>query len=146
MTVKMRQIAVSRHQLAAWAAECCMELVPKPVVFDENGMTVDEAVRLAQEDDRMRAADGVAKVYFAQEDGTEAIKIGTSRHLKKRIGELTRDLPWKITLLATIDGWRETECVVLRRFRHARIRGEWFRPVPELLEYIASIKKEGATA
>ena len=45
-------------------------------------------------------------------------------------------------MYSTIDGGREAEWVLHRRFAHARIRGEWFRPVPELFEYIASIKKE----
>jgi hypothetical protein len=130
--------------LASWAAECWLDLVPKPpyVLEDPSQEMVDKAMRSAQEDDRMRAVDGTAKVYFLQENGTGAIKIGTSKHLKKRIDELARELPSESTLLATADGWRETEWVLQRRFRHARIRGEWFRPVPELLEYIASLKKE----
>jgi hypothetical protein len=142
MTVKMSQLRITRDMLAAWAAECGLDLVPKPpyVLEDPSQGMVDEAMRSAQEDDRMRMVDGIAKVYFLQENGTGAIKIGTSKHLKKRIDELTRELPSESTLLATTDGWRETEWVLQRRFVHARIRGEWFRPVPELLEYIAGLK------
>jgi hypothetical protein len=121
-----------------------MDLVPKPYVFEETTKSMmDEAVSLAQADDRMRAASGTSKVYFVQEDGTGAIKIGTSKQLKKRVDELARQLPSKVKLLAMMDGCRETECVVHRRFHHVRIRGEWFRPVPELLAYIDRVRAGG---
>ena len=35
---------------------------------------------------------------------------------------------------------REVESAIHHRFRHARVRGEWFRPVPELLSYIDEVK------
>lgn len=38
----------------------------------------------------------------------------------------------------------QTEREMHQRFANARIRGEWFRPVPELLAYIAEIKARAA--
>lgn len=105
-------------------------LVPKPEPpFDD--------IVVAQIDD---CFDGVMKVYFVQEGGTGAIKIGTSKQLSKRLAELARILPYSLELLATVDGGREVEWALHNRFDHARIQREWFRPVPALLTYIKSLK------
>lgn len=95
-------------------------------------------VAAAQTDDR---PDGTMKVYFVRESGMGAIKIGVSKQLNKRMSELSRILPYKIDLLATIAGGREVEWTLHNRFDHARIQREWFRPVPELLAYIEEIKR-----
>jgi hypothetical protein len=79
-------------------------------------------------------------VYFVQESGAGAIKIGTTKNVSTRVREMAVGTPHLLAVLAVIEGNRNTEQALHRRFRHARIRGEWFRPVPELLDYIASIK------
>lgn len=131
MTVKMSQLGITRQQLQGWGADCGLMLVPKPE------QPFCEVTVAAQNDD---LPDGTAKVYFVRESGTGAIKIGTSKQLSKRLSELSRILLYAIDLLATIDGSREVEWTIHNRFDHVRIRGEWFRPVPELLEYIETIK------
>jgi len=128
----MGALGISRELLASWSADCGLMLVPKPE------QPFHEITVAALKDDRFRF-DGETKVYFVRESGTGAIKIGTSKQLSKRLAELARVLPYAIDLLATIDGGREVEWTIHNRFDHARIRGEWFRPVSELLEYIAEI-------
>jgi hypothetical protein len=81
-----------------------------------------------------------AVVYFARADGAEEIKIGTSTQLARRIRALEVSSRSKITVLATVVGSYKVEAWIQDRFRRARVRGEWFRPVPELLEYIAEIQ------
>jgi len=129
MTIRFSQIGISRELLASWAAECGLMLVPKPESLDD--------IVAAQIAD---CFDGTMKVYFVQETGTGTIKIGMSKQLSKRLSELARILPYDLKLLATIDGGREVEWVLHNRFSHARVRREWFRPVPELLAYIETIK------
>lgn len=128
----MSQLGITRRQLNSWADECGLMLVPKSELDD---------VSVAQAEDHARF-DGVMKVYFAQESGLGAIKIGTSRQLPKRLAELSRILPYEIRLLVAIDGGREAEWTIHNRFASARIRGEWFRPVPELLAYIEGLKEQ----
>lgn len=84
---------------------------------------------------------GISKIYFAQELGTHAIKIGLASNVGLRLKNIRVCSPYEIALLATIDGDRETEHSTQKRFEHARIRGEWFRPAPELLEYIEALPK-----
>ena len=104
----MGQLGITRRNLEGWASECGLMLVPKP---EE---PFNDVTAAAQIDDRF---DGVMKVYFVQECGTSAIKIGTSKQLSKRLAELARVLPYAIELLATVDGGRELEWTLHNRFR-----------------------------
>jgi hypothetical protein len=89
-----------------------------------------------------RSRDGHrGEVYFLRESGSGAIKIGTSTNVALRVRNIRRDMPHEVVLLATIRGGYQVEAQLLAFFEHARIRGEWFRPVPELLEYIEGLPK-----
>lgn len=79
---------------------------------------------------------GASSVYFAQDPVSAEVKIGFSRNVRSRLRALGRS----VRLLATIDGNREVESAIHHRFRHARVHGEWFRPIPELLSYIDEVK------
>ena len=143
-TMRIGALGITRAQLAAWADQCGLQLVPIPIVDDGNTISVDEAVLRAREDEQLRSLDGSSVVYFIQEDGLGFIKIGTSKHLKKRADEINRILPTNVTVLATTSGGHEVEWVIQQRFAYAGTKGEWFRPVPELLAYIAEIKARAA--
>jgi len=78
-----------------------------------------------------------SNVYFMS-DG-EAIKIGFSGAPLLRIKDVRKDRGRDLTLLAQIDGGREKEAALHRRFAHLRISGEWFRSAPELIEFINEI-------
>ena len=78
-----------------------------------------------------------ARVYFIQENGTNAIKIGVSKNAQKRAKELQINMPGEVMLLATVEGGHYVEGLLHSLFAHAHIRGEWFRPVEELIAYIA---------
>jgi len=83
------------------------------------------------------------EVYFIQESGMGAIKIGiTGRKAHSRLLNMVSSTPHSLTLLAAIDGDRKLESSLHSRFASACIRGEWFRPVPELLAYIEEAKRQ----
>lgn len=98
---------------------------------------MNEAIAQARRNDLEE--DPIIRVYFVQESGVGAIKIGVSRNLPVRLGLLKADNPHEIKVLGTIAGGYSVESHLHFFFRYARIRGEWFRPVPELLEYICEI-------
>lgn len=79
-------------------------------------------------------------VYFVQESGMGAIKIGTAKNVHKRVIGMAVSTPHLLVVLAITYGSYDVERKIHDRFASARIRGEWFHPVPELLEYIAEIK------
>ncbi len=77
-------------------------------------------------------------VYFIQCGDHGPVKIGFTRSLGARIGQLQRDQSERLRVLAATPGTFQTERTTHARFAHLRIDGEWFRPEPELLAHIAS--------
>jgi len=87
---------------------------------------------------------GVHKVYFVQESGMHAIKIGTAKNVDRRVKAMVVGTPHLLSVLAIIEGNREVESALHKRFAHARIRGEWFRATPDLLAFIDDLKRKVA--
>ena len=88
------------------------------------------------------------KVYFVERMGY--IKIGTTRHLGKRLRDLAcvgvtmppGVTPGKVEVLLVVRGSERKERWLHKRFAHARVAGEWFHPTPDLLAYIEALKHE----
>lgn len=82
---------------------------------------------------------GKLYVYFVQGETTELIKIGiTSQDINLRIMDMQCGSPDRLTLLGIMCvKSRVVEKVLHKHFASTRVHGEWFRPSPELLEYIA---------
>jgi T5orf172 domain len=75
-------------------------------------------------------------VYFVQNGGL--IKIGKSENLGERI----RHMGVPVTaILATEPGGLKRERELHTRFAEYREHGEWFRPGPRLLAYIAEVQR-----
>lgn len=76
-------------------------------------------------------------VYFIRRSGDGAIKIGYSRDVARRIGALQTGCPDNLTLAGLMTGGTKAdEWNLQQRFRALSIHGEWFKPGPELLEYV----------
>lgn len=74
-------------------------------------------------------------VYFISgENGN--IKIGITQDIVKRMESLQCGSSAKLKLLAVARGGAKYEKELHERFSQARVRGEWFEPVPELLDLI----------
>jgi hypothetical protein len=81
-------------------------------------------------------------VYFLQmqtPDGEGPIKIGFSRHPGARAEHFRFGSPYPLVLLAETPGARDEEREYHERFAHARLGGEWFKPVPELVAEVDGI-------
>ena len=77
-------------------------------------------------------------VYFIQAGDDGPIKIGrTQGSPLGRMEALQAGIPVDLRILAIISHVRSShETDLHRRFAHLHIRGEWFRPEPDLLTYI----------
>lgn len=76
-------------------------------------------------------------VYFIQQGETGAIKIGhTRRPVEVRQKELQNSHAEPLRLLAMAPGTQRDERALHDRFAAARLTGEWFTPVPELVAYV----------
>jgi hypothetical protein len=94
-------------------------------------------------------------IYFIQAE-TGEVKIGyTGADPETRLQTIQGNSPCKLTLLAAIKGSREKELLIHAQFKKHRLHGEWFAPVPSLLEFMKfeskisgwvkrdAVKKEG---
>jgi hypothetical protein len=83
-------------------------------------------------------------IYFIRAGLSGCIKIGftTGFVLEPRLKQLQTASPLPLKVLFCMEGGRSLEKKLHRSFANAREQGEWYRPVPELLDYINAIRKE----
>lgn len=76
-------------------------------------------------------------IYFARMEGPEPfIKIGYASNVGVRLSNIKVSTPYKVELLASIEGTPQDEAALHARFADHRFRGEWFKPHPEILDFI----------
>lgn len=65
------------------------------------------------------------------------VKVGySSRGCDARVGELQTGCPYELYVYAEGAGSETIEYNILRRFDYLRLKGEWLRRSPELMDYI----------
>ncbi len=79
-------------------------------------------------------------VYFIRARSDGPIKIGFALSVEHRLYQLQCANYEALHLLASIPGTRKSESKIQRHFRKHRIRGEWFSPAQEILDYVAATK------
>jgi hypothetical protein len=77
-------------------------------------------------------------VYFLRRE-RGPIKIGLSKNPGERRYQIMLDVGERVEILAMIVGSRDKERALHKKFGHLKITKEWFRPDPELLDYIGSL-------
>lgn len=88
-----------------------------------------------------RPRDRWTLVYFLRAaDGP--IKIGVTDHLNKRLQILQCGHFQRLEYLMATEGTPGCEAKLHRKFKKFHIRGEWFEAAPELLKFIAALKKD----
>lgn len=86
-------------------------------------------------------------IYFVQDPTTHEIKIGfTDGEADHRRKQFQTGNPRELILLLTTDGDRPQETELHERFKSSRGLGEWFKPTPELLQFILKSQAEEAAA
>ena len=80
-------------------------------------------------------------LYFIQVGKTGPIKIGkTSNHIKYRLSALQTACPYKLRLIKIINIERVgSESKIKKMFKKYRIRGEWYKNVKCLREFIEQV-------
>lgn len=72
------------------------------------------------------------------------IKIGHTTDLERRMGELQCGSALFLELLLAIPGEVEDERAVHAKFKHLRVRGEWFIVADDLLAWIEAARETGS--
>jgi len=78
-------------------------------------------------------------IYFAKAEHDTLIKIGTSGCVASRLMALSYEVKSPMILLAAMDGGREVEKEMHNRFADHRVRGEWFTPCQELMDFVLKL-------
>ncbi len=77
-------------------------------------------------------------VYFIRLN--DFIKIGFTRNVTQRFQAIEAAVPYDVTLLHEMPGSFDLELDLHRKFKHLRVRGEWFRADLELVNFIEELK------
>lgn len=77
-----------------------------------------------------------SRVYFIS-DG-ESIKIGVSVNPQERLLALQTGHARQLSILCTIPGGADEEFHMHAKFRHHRIRGEWFNDCQEIRDFVSA--------
>ncbi len=88
---------------------------------------------------RIPRRDRPSFVYFIQCESTSLIKVGFASDPWQRLSSLQVGSPTRLELLAWQEGTRQDETKLHEQFAGYRVRGEWFKPGPEVMAHIAKI-------
>jgi hypothetical protein len=80
-----------------------------------------------------------SRVYFILAGKRGPIKIGFSKSFDFRLKKFQAGHYKKLTVLAWIPGGEEKETELHHRFKAHHIRGDWFKPAKEIMEFLLSI-------
>lgn len=83
-------------------------------------------------------------VYYARSEDTGRIKIGWSSNVANRLATLQRSSGAALTIIWSEPGTGRDERNLHAKFAAARLHGEWFSPVPELLAHIETRRQTTA--
>ncbi len=79
-------------------------------------------------------------VYFIQQTGSKAIKVGRAQSVEKRLAGLQTSSPDQLIVLAVIES-EDDDRIYHRQFSEDCIRGEWFWPSDAILNFIGNLPK-----
>lgn len=64
------------------------------------------------------------------------VKIGVSGDIKSRLNQLQTANPLPLKLLLSVEYGQGLEIHYHNKFKHSRVKGEWFRLTPDIIEEI----------
>lgn len=78
-------------------------------------------------------------IYFIRDTASGDIKIGFSGNPSRRLAILQTGHANHLELLGVISGSLTEEQALHERFANSHKRGEWFRPTPDLVDFVAAL-------
>lgn len=80
-------------------------------------------------------------IYFVRDTETGHIKIGHAGQPWRRLQQMQIGAPGELVMLAMEPGAAEREADLHTQFSPERVRGEWFRASPRLLDHVRSLPR-----
>jgi len=135
MTMNLKQYAASRGIKAGTVKRWATEGMPVHRIASAVRVVESEADDWVEH----RYPNTIARhrtsmVYIARDPYSKRIKIGYSTDVPRRMAEIAANTGGA-ELLCSFAGDARLERLLHERFASARVDGEWFEPVPELLEF-----------
>ena len=84
-------------------------------------------------------------IYFIRGKESGNIKIGFSNMPKKRKTNLQTAHYEELEFIGFMNGSREDEARIHEMFTKFRIRGEWYRPAPDLIDFVTKSASKSET-
>jgi len=78
-------------------------------------------------------------IYFIKAGNLNQIKIGYSKNPKARFYAINLSSPINLQLIKTIQGEKDNEKNIHKKFSHIKVKGEWFQQTKELMDFIENI-------
>lgn len=84
-------------------------------------------------------------IYFAHSESLQLVKIGFSSNVRQRFMTIRTDRPdaGKVALIGWAIGGPRLEAELHERFIKHRERGEWFKPAPEMADWLDDNGEDG---
>lgn len=79
-------------------------------------------------------------VYFIQGSTGGAIKIGYAKNVEARLKTLQTGYPDTLVILCAVPASPTNEKYLHEKFKYHKLHGEWFKPVPEIMEFVKKYK------
>ncbi len=111
----------------------CWDMRAKWQVRSPRAVTAGRSIDRLIDLELIARANATTRVYFVRSGEAGPIKIGWAVSVRKRLALLQTGNPETLRVLAVAPGDAELEALLHLRFDALRVRGEWFRPGPELL-------------
>ncbi|WP_163836928.1 GIY-YIG nuclease family protein [Spartinivicinus ruber] len=86
---------------------------------------------------------GVSYIYFVQAGEDGLIKIGRTKDVQARMCSLNSASPVELKLLGVFKAKDYMEKILHEEFAKYRVKGEWFKPVEEIKNFILAYKFKG---
>ena len=78
-------------------------------------------------------------VYVIQNVDSKVVKIGYTKDLKTRLGQLQTACSHKLVILKTVEGGKDKECQIHLDLKDCRLNGEWFKWNEFVESYVNSL-------
>jgi hypothetical protein len=78
-------------------------------------------------------------IYFVEAADNGLVKIGYAKRPAARLHQLQSISPSALTLKGVVRGSRSHEVRLHEHFKENRVRGEWFSPCQELVDFLAGL-------
>ncbi len=125
---KLPQKKIKEWVLDHWGNK---HLLPQTIIRLQDG----KIIKVVEGNNKTKKS----KIYFVLCKEAQAVKIGVTNDVKKRLDSLQTANPFNLELLKFIEGNRSREQEIHKKFEHLKRNGEWFSYSQELREFINNL-------